>query len=295
MTNDRLVQLTSKASVLVALILTLAKLYAVYTTHSLGILSSLFDSSMDMIASIGNLIAVTIAARPADHTYQFGYGKLEAVAALIQSILIGISLLFLMSEAVQRFLSNETTVTHSNVGILVMVFSIVMTLGLTALQRYAIQRTGSLALKADTLHYKTDIAVNVVVLISLCLNTYYTNIDTIACIGICGFVMWATRHIISESLAVLLDKEINTQDQTTIIAILNNHPSVKGFHNFRTRSSGKRIFIEAHIEMDPKLTLVEAHNIAHDLKDAVEAVFPHSEMIVHQDPAGYDESSERRF
>lgn len=295
MTNDRLVQLTSKASVLVALILTLAKLYAVYTTHSLGILSSLFDSSMDMIASIGNLIAVTIAARPADHTYQFGYGKLEAVAALIQSILIGISLLFLMSEAVQRFLSNETTVTQSSVGIWVMVFSIVMTLGLTALQRYAIQRTGSLALKADTLHYKTDIAVNVVVLISLCLNTYYTNIDTIACIGICGFVMWATRHIISESLAVLLDKEINTQDQTTIIAILNNHPSVKGFHNFRTRSSGKRIFIEAHIEMDPKLTLVEAHNIAHDLKDAVEAVYPHSEMIVHQDPAGYDESSERRF
>ncbi|QOL20438.1 cation diffusion facilitator family transporter [Candidatus Bodocaedibacter vickermanii] len=295
MTNDRLVQLTSKASVAAAFMLIIAKLYAVYTTHSLGILSSLFDSSVDMIASIGNLIAVTIAARPADHKYQFGYGKLEAVAALIQSILIGASLLFLVSEALQRFFSNDITVTHSTTGIWVMALSIVMTLGLTAFQRYTIQRTQSLAIKADMLHYKTDTAVNIVVLISLFLNTYYNNIDTIACIGICGYVMWATRHIVVESLEVLLDKEINVKDQSNIKAILNNHPSVKGFHNFRTRSSGKRIFIEAHIEMDPKLTLVEAHNIAHDLKDAVEAVYPHSEMIVHQDPVGYDESSERRF
>lgn len=295
MTNDRLIQLTSKASVAVAFILIIAKLYAVYATSSLGVLSSLFDSSMDMISSIGNLIAVTIAARPADHRYQFGYGKLEAVAALIQSILIGVSLLFLVSEAVQRFFSNETTVTQSTVGIWVMVLSIVMTLALTAFQQYTIQRTQSLAIKADTLHYKTDIAVNVVVLISLFLNTYYNNIDTFACIGICGYVIWATRHIISESLDVLLDKEISIEDQSKIKAILNNHLSVKGFHNFRTRSSGKRIFIEAHIEMDPKLTLVEAHIIAHDLKDAVEAVYPHSEMIVHQDPVGYDESSERRF
>jgi ferrous-iron efflux pump FieF len=295
MTNDRLVQLTSKASIAVALILTLAKLYAVYTTHSLGILSSLFDSSMDMIASIGNLIAVTIASRPADHKYQFGYGKLEAVAALIQSMLIGVSLLFLASEAVQRFLSSDIDVTHSTVGIWVMVLSIVMTLGLTTFQRYTIQRTQSLAIKADALHYKTDIAINIVVLVSLFLNTYYNAIDTFACIGICGFIMWSTRHIIVESLEVLLDKEINTDDQTKIIAILNNHPSVKGFHNFRTRSSGKRIFIEAHIEMDPKLTLVEAHVIAHELKDAIEAAYPHSEMIVHQDPFGYDESYERKF
>lgn len=106
---------------------------------------------------------------------------------------------------------------------------------------------------------------------------------------------WETRHIVIESLEVLLDKEINAEDQTKITAILLAHPSIKGFHNFRTRSSGKRIFIEAHIEMEPHLTLVEAHRIAHQLKDAVEAVYPHSEMIVHQDPVGYDESSERRF
>jgi ferrous-iron efflux pump FieF len=295
MTNDRLIQLASKASVGVALLLTLAKIYAVYETQSLSILSSLFDSSMDMVASIGNLIAVTFAARPADKKYQFGYGKLEAVSALIQSILMIASLLFLITEAVQRFFTSTTTVTHPAVGMWVMVFSILITLGLTAFQRYTIQHTQSLAIKADALHYKTDLAVNIIVMISLYLNRFYTSFDTFACIGICGYVMWSTRPIIMESLEVLLDKEINTEDQAKIIAILNNHPSVKGFHNFRTRSSGKRIFIEAHVEMDARLTLVEAHIIAHELKDAVEAIYPYAEMIVHQDPAGHDSSYERRF
>lgn len=295
MTNDRLVQLASKASVSVALILILAKVYAVYETQSLSILSSLFDSSLDMVASIGNLIAVTFAARPADKKYQFGYGKLEAVSALIQSILMIASLLFLISEAVQRFFTSTTTLTHPEVGIWVMVFSIVITLVLTALQRYTIQRTQSLAIKADALHYKTDLAVNIIVIISLYLNQFYQSFDTFACIGICIYIMGSTRLIIMESLEVLLDKEINTHDQSKIIDILNHHPSVKGFHNFRTRSSGKRIFIEAHIEMDANLTLIEAHRIAHELKDAVEAVYPYAEMIVHQDPADHDISYERRF
>lgn len=295
MTNDRLIQLTSKASVTVALLLTLAKIYAVYQTQSLSILSSLFDSSMDMLASIGNVIAVTMAARPANHKYQFGYGKLEAVSALIQSILMIVSLLFLITEAIQRFATSETTVMHPEVGIRVMVFSIILTVALTAFQRYTVKKTNSLAIKADTLHYQTDLAVNIVVLLSLFLNRFYTNFDTFSCLGICLYVIWSTRPIIAESLEVLLDKEINPEDQAKIIAVLNHHPSVKGFHNFRTRSSGKRIFIEAHIEMDSKLTLIEAHIIAHELKDAVEAIYPHAEMIVHQDPLGYDAHYERRF
>jgi ferrous-iron efflux pump FieF len=295
MTNDRLVQLASRASVCVAIILIIAKIYAVYQTQSLSILSSLFDSSLDMVASIGNLIAVTFAARPADKKYKFGYGKLEAVSALIQSILMIASLLFLITEAIQRFFTSVTTVTHPEVGIWVMVFSILITIGLTTFQRYTIKRTQSLAVKADALHYKTDLAVNIIVMISLYLNRFYTNLDTVACIGICVYVMWSTRLIIMESLEVLLDKEIDSKDQAKIIAILNQHPSVKGFHNFRTRNSGKRIFIEAHIEMDSNLTLVEAHRIAHEIKDAVEAIYPYAEMIVHQDPAGHDSFYESRF
>lgn len=295
MTDDQLVRLTSKSSVAVAFVLTLAKLYAAYKTQSLSVISSLFDSSIDMLASIGNLIAVIIASKPADKKYQFGYGKLEAVSALVQSLLIIISLLFLIGEAIPCFISKQVSVSHSEIGIAVMISSIVLTLGLTLLQRYTIKRTKSLVIKADSLHYNSDLAVNIAVVISLSLSAYYAYIDPIICICISGYMIWTTREIISESLAILLDKEIAHQDQLQIIRTINQHPNVKGFHNFRTRSSGKRIFIEAHIEMDPKLTLVEAHMIAHELKDAIEAIYPHSETIVHQDPIGYDSLSERRF
>lgn len=295
MTNDQLVRITSQSSIAVAFVLTITKLYAAYTTNSLSIISSLFDSSIDMLASIGNLIAITMAAKPADKKYQFGYGKLEAVSALIQSLLIIVSLLFLIGEAIPRFLNPQSPINQPEIGIAVMILSIVLTLGLTAFQRYTINRTQSLVVKADSLHYKTDLAVNIVVLTSLTLSPYFAYIDAIMCVCISGYMIWTTKEIIGESLAILLDKEIDYQDQLQIIKIINQHPKISGFHNFRTRSSGKRIFIEAHIEMDPKLTLVEAHNIAHELKDEVEALFPHSEMIVHQDPIGHDSLSEQRF
>lgn len=295
MDNYRLTQIASQSSVAVALILTCAKIYAVYTTQSLSILTSLFDSSIDMVASIGNLIAITVANKPASSKFQFGYGKLEAVSALIQSILIIVSLLFLIAEAAQRFFQNDANVIHAQVGINVMIISIFLTIGLMIFQNYVIKRTKSIAIKADSLHYKTDLAVNSVVIISLLLSPYYAHIDSFASLCISLYVILSTRHIIKESLSVLLDQEIESKEKQQIIDILNNHPKVLGFHNFRTRTSGKRIFIEAHIEMDPKLSLIEAHHIAHELKDSVEAIYPHAEMIVHQDPAGHDTSSEKRF
>jgi ferrous-iron efflux pump FieF len=295
MTNEQLVRFTSQSSIVVAVTLTLTKLYAAYTTQSLSIISSLFDSSIDMLASIGNLIAITIAAKPADKKYQFGYGKLEAVSALIQSLLIIVSLLFLISEAIPRFLRPQSPISNAEIAISVMIISIFLTIGLTALQRYTIKRTQSLVIKADSLHYKTDLAVNMVVLVSLTLSSYFAYIDSMMCMFICAYMIWSTREIIRDSLAILLDKEIDYQDQLQIIKIINQHPQISGFHNFRTRSSGNRIFLEVHIEMDPKLTLVEAHHIAHELKDQVEALFPHAEMIVHQDPIGHDSMSEHRF
>ena len=295
MNNDHLIQLASRSSVIVALILIIAKSYAVYVTSSLSVLSSLFDSSLDMVASIGNLIAVTIASRPADHKFRFGYGKLEAVSALIQALLIIISLLFLISEAVKRFFQGETSVLQPEFGIGIMAISMLITLGLSIFQHYVVKRTTSIAIKAEALHYKTDLAVNFFVIISLYFSRYYSNIDSISCLIISGYVVWSTRAIITESLAVLLDKEIEYTDKEKILTILRNHPMVKGFHNFRTRTSGKRIFIEAHIEMDPELTLIEAHTISHELKDAVEAVYPHAEIIIHQDPVGYDKTPEKQF
>lgn len=295
MHNDNLVKLASRASVAVSSILTIAKLYAIYDTNSLSILSSLLDSSFDLAASVTNMIAITIAARPADLTFRFGYGKLEAVSALMQSILMILSVAYLVFESITRLFQPDQEVVHTFTGTVVMAVSVGFTLILITFQHYVIQRTHSIAIRADALHYRTDLLVNIAVLISIYLTQYLGFIDSIMCIVISLYVVISTRHILTESLNVLLDREINQADQTAIKDILTRHPNVRGIHNFRTRTSGNKIFIEAHIEMESTLTLIQSHHIANELKDAVEAAYPAAEVLIHQDPAGNDIGNERLF
>ncbi len=290
--RNKLVQHASRASVFVALTLTALKIYAVYATQSLSILSSLLDSFMDLLASLGTLVAVTFANRPADKKFRFGYGKLEAIAALSQSILIIVSVLLLIAEALQQFFKHKQQLEHPGIGIIVMCISIALTLCLTLFQQHVIKHTNSIAIKADALHYKTDIAVNIAVLISLYLSQFYPGIDSISCLMISIYIIWATKDIIKESLGILLDKEINHSDREKIINLITSHPKILGLHNLRTRTSGKRVFIEVHLEMNPNLTLIEAHTLSHEIKDLVEANFPGSEIITHQDPAGHDPEPE---
>lgn len=292
MHRNTLVKLASKASVSIALFLTALKVYGFYKTHSLSILSSLFDSGVDMLASVASLISITFAAKPADSSFRFGYGKLEAVAALIQSIVIIVSLLFLTTEVVQRLAYNESVVYDVNVGLNIMFASIILTLLLTTFQAYVIKKTDSIAIKADSVHYKTDLVLNMGVIASLYLSQYFVAIDAIFCLIVVLYVMWSMRTIISDSLKVLLDKEIDTLTRNDIIKIIDQHQQTLGFHNFRTRTSGNRVFIEAHIEMDPNLTLIDAHNIAHDLKDKIQEKYPDTDIILHQDPKGHDKPND---
>jgi ferrous-iron efflux pump FieF len=288
-----LMKMTSRMSVIVALVLTALKLYAVYVTDSLSILSSLFDSCMDMLASVGNLFAITLAARPADQQYRFGYGKLEAVSALVQSMFVLMSVLFILWEAFQRAM-NPVVINEIDLGLRVMVVSIVLTLMLIALQNYTVRKTGSLAIKADALHYRTDLAVNFAVIASLYLSKYIPLLDSLCCMGIGIYVIFSTREIVRESLWVLLDREIPKYDQQTIMEIIRQYPGVLGFHNFRSRSSGRKIFIETHVEMDPGMTLRQADVLAQGIRVEVERIYPNAEILVHQDPAG-DDPTEVRF
>lgn len=292
MHRNTLIKLASKSSVGVAIFLTLLKIYAFYQTQSLSVLSSLFDSGIDMLAAIASFISITFAAKPADSSFRFGYGKLESVAALIQSIVIIISLLFLSTEVIQRISENENVINNVNTGLWVMLVSTFMTLLLTAFQSYVIKKTDSIAIKADAVHYKTDIALNIGVIASLYLSQYFIAIDAVFCLLVVIYVMWSMKSIISDSLKVLLDKEIDTPTRNNIIKIIEKHSQILGFHNFRTRTSGNRIFIEAHIEMKPSLTLIEAHNIAHELKDSIQEKYPDADVLLHQDPEGYDKPSD---
>lgn len=281
----RLLRLATTASVSTASLLIVVKLVAFLLTDSVSILSTLIDSLLDAAASLVNLIAVRHALVPADREHRFGHGKAEPLAAMAQAAFITGSAIFLVIEAVPRFYAPHP-VAREEIGIAVMLFSIVATLALVALQRHVIRRTGSLAISADRLHYVGDLLVNSAVILALLLATQlgWTFADPLFGIGIAAYILYNAWQIASGALDMLMDRELPEEQRARIKAILEGHPGVLGIHDLRTRASGPQIFIQCHIELDESLSLLQAHAIA----DAVEAelcrAFPDAEVIIHQDP-----------
>ncbi|MAI10868.1 MAG: divalent metal cation transporter FieF [Rhodospirillaceae bacterium TMED167] len=278
------------ASVTVASVLIVAKLGAWLATESVSLLASLVDSLLDVGASLVNLFAVRHALQPADREHRFGHGKAEALAGLAQAAFIGGSGVFLILEAIDRFI-NPREVVNSEIGIAVMVLALVLTGGLVLLQSYVVKKTGSIAIAADSLHYRVDILVNVAVIISLFVASfggvpYADPLFAIAIVLYMGFGSW---RIAATSIDDLMDREFPDEDRIRIREIALQHPRVRDVHDMRTRSSGPYSFIQIHLEMDKTLTLIEAHEISDDVMYKVEKEFPKAEVLIHQDPEGVEE------
>lgn len=281
----RLLRLATTASVATAGVLIAVKLVAFLLTDSISILSTLIDSLLDAAASVINLVAVRHALVPADREHRFGHGKAEPLAAVGQAIFITGSALFLLIEASQRFF-NPQPLSHSEVGIAVMVFSIVATLGLVTLQRYVIRRTGSLAISADQLHYTGDLLVNGAVIVALLLAAQlgWRFADPIFGIGIALFILYNAWQIAAGAFDMLMDRELPEEERSRIREVIAAHDGVLGYHDLRTRASGPQIFIQCHIELDSSLSLLQAHAIADDVENQLRDAFPEAEVIIHEDP-----------
>lgn len=281
----RLLRLATVASVATAGMLIVVKLVAFLFTDSISILSTLIDSLLDAAASVVNFIAVRHALVPADREHRFGHGKAEPLAAVGQAIFITGSAVFLLIEAGQRFFSPRE-ISNSEIGIGVMVFSIVATLCLVTLQRYVIRRTGSLAISADQLHYTGDILVNGAVIVALILAAEFgwRFIDPIFGIAIALYILYNAWQIAVGALDMLMDRELPEEERTRIRSVILGHDGVLGLHDLRTRASGPQIFVQCHIELDPGLSLLTAHDIADDVENELRDAFPGAEVIIHQDP-----------
>ena len=278
------------ASVAVASVLILIKTGAWFATDSLSLLSSLVDSILDAGASLVNLFAVSHALQPADNEHRFGHGKAEALASLTQAAFIAGSGAFLLLESVDRFVKPQE-ISNSDIGIVVMVISIVMTLLLVGFQTYVVSKTKSIAINADSLHYRADILVNIAVIASLILsvNLGWTMADPIFALLIIFYMSIGAYKIGVQALDVLMDREFPDEDRKRIKEIAESHESVLNVHDMRTRSSGATSFIQFHAEMPKNISLSEAHEIADEVMYMVEEVFPNTEVLIHQDPEGVDE------
>ncbi|MFM4977459.1 cation efflux pump FieF [Aeromonas rivipollensis] len=281
---SRWVTLASTAAVVTATLLILGKLIAWLMTDSSSLLASLTDSFMDVSASIINLLAIRYALAPADEEHRFGHGKAESLAGLIQSAFISGSALLLMMHGISSML-NQVPVVRLEAGIWVSVGSILLTLLLVSFQSLVIRKTNSVAIKADMLHYRSDLLLNAGVLVALVLagqGWYWA--DGLFAILIGLFLVWGAVQIGYESVQALLDRQLPEEEQARIMALCCAVEGVHGVHDLRTRQSGPTRFVQLHLELDDQLPLVKAHQIADEAELAVRQSFERMEVIIHMDP-----------
>lgn len=280
-----LLKLASVASVMTAGFLIVAKLIAWYVTGSVGLLASLVDSVMDSIASLINLFAIRYSLQPADAEHRFGHGKAEPLAGLAQAAFIAGSAIFLIFHAIDR-LRLAQPLEHVGVGVGVMVLAIVLTLVLLAIQHYVIRKTDSTAIRADSLHYATDLLTNVSILLALYLTTLgWTWADPVFAIAVAIYIFYSAFHIGHDAFQQLMDRELPADILQKIQETAMSHPEVTGTHEMRTRQAGHTRFVQLHLELDEDMSLKRAHEIADEVEMEIKAFLPGAEVLIHQDPA----------
>lgn len=273
------------AAVVAATTIIVAKLIGWFMTSSLSILATLVDSLLDIVASIMNLLAVSYALQPPDEDHRFGHEKAEDIAAFTQAAFITGSALFVIATALRRFFTPE--VVHPNIiGIYVMVFSVCVTGALVYFQSYVIKRTQSAAIKADSLHYFSDLITNFCIIIALIIQQYWPVkwLDPCLAVIISGYMIKSGWHIAISAFNNLMDREFDNEQREKIFHIIHAHPEVKGVHDLKTRWAGNKPFIQFHLELDGDMPLRQAHTIADEIESKVLEAFPYAEIFIHQDP-----------
>jgi ferrous-iron efflux pump FieF len=277
-------KLASSLSLAVAFLLVLAKTWGWMQTHSVSVLASLIDSSTDLLVSFLSFLAIRYALKPADEDHPFGHGKAEALAALAQALMLTGSALYLLLSALGQFYTPRPLETL-DLGIIAMLFSLVMTIMLVMVQRIAIAKTNSVALKADALHYVTDILSNGVVLITLFLVFLgWDWLDPTMAIVVAGYVLFSAWKIAIESLDQLMDKQVSGEVALSIIQAAESVNEVLRAHNVRVRQSGANYVIQVYIDLPEQLSLQNAHHVGDQVRAQICQRFPNSDVLIHEEP-----------
>lgn len=280
----RLVKSAALAATALASSLLLIKIVAWYQTGSVSLLAALVDSLVDIAASLTNLLVVRYSLQPADAEHTFGHGKAESLAALAQSMFISGSALFLFLTGFQHLYAPQT-LRDPGVGVVVTVIALVSTLMLVTYQRWVVRKTRSQAVRADMLHYQSDVMMNGAILIALGLSWYgFQRADALFALGIGVYILYSALRMGYEAVQSLLDRALPDDERQAIIAVVSSWPGVKGAHDLRTRQSGPTRFIQLHLEMDDTLPLREAHRLADQVEQALRQRFTGADVVIHLDP-----------
>jgi len=274
----------------VATVLVFVKLIIGIASGSVAVLASAIDSLLDMAVSLFNFFAIKKSEEEPDDMYQYGKGKIQAIAAVIEGTVITISGIYIMYVAFKK-LNEGTITTLLTPSIFAMLFSIVVTYFLVQYLLKTAKETDSIVIKADALHYKTDLWSNAAVLVALGLVwlTGLDSIDAIFGLGIGIYIIYSAYEIIVDGIEILLDRALDGKTVAKIGEIISGHPEVTSYHWLKTRTDGNANFVEFHMVLRPNMLLLEAHRIADEVEDKIMLLEPNKKWIItpHFDP--YDD------
>lgn len=288
--NDKIKSTTSalKISIATAGALALMKFGAGFFTHSMAVTASALDSAMDMASSFVNLIAVRKAAKPPDEDHAYGHGKIESLASLFQSLVIGLSGLFVAFESVRRFVKGAV-LRDIESGIAVMVTAVIVTSLLVLRLNQAAKSSESLILSTEKLHYTMDVLTNGSAIAALLLVKFTGSVlwDLLCSLAVALYIFKTSYKIFRQSVDELLDKSLSSISKEAIEKIIYEaNPSFRRLHNFRSRSVGHQIFIDFHVEIRGEENFRKAHRMTEDLIDKIHEKYPGADVTVHYDPEG---------
>lgn len=271
-------------SVLAAVFLTGFKLLIGLLTGSLGILSEALHSGLDLIAALITYFSVRISDKPADYNHHFGHGKVENLSAFVETILLLITCIWIIYEALKRLLTGETHIEVNAWSYIVVISSIIIDISRSRALNKVARKYNSQALEADALHFSTDIFSSGVVGIGLiCAHFGFFFADSIAALVVALIVIYVSFRLGKKAINVLLDTApLSSYDK--IKSVLKDIKEITNFHDIRIRTSGADTFIEVNIHVNPGLSIEEAHNISHKAEKEIIKIIDRCEIHIHTEP-----------
>jgi len=279
-------------SVIAALSLTGFKLVIGLLTNSLGILSEAAHSGFDLIAAIITLVAVRVSSKPADDQHLYGHGKVENLSALVETVLLLITCIWIIHEAISRLFFKVVHVEVTFWSFIVIVASIIIDFSRSRLLFRTARKYKSQALEADALHFQTDIWSSAVVLLGLVgvtISRYipklniFEKLDAVAALGVAGIVIYISFELGKRTIHALLDTAPSGM-QARIKKIVEKKPEVIDCHNIRIRASGPNLYIDVHVHMDGRHTLKRVHRLTDEIEESIHKIIPDADITIHPEP-----------
>jgi cation diffusion facilitator family transporter len=285
--SARLTRRITALSVATSLVLTVLKAVVWVAGGSVAILASLADSGLDLIAALGTFVAVRYAAAPPDAEHRFGHGKAEAFASLVQAGLVFASAALIAQEAIRHFIEPHR-LEHQGWGVAVMAISTVLTLLLVTAQTRVLRRTRSVAVSGDRAHYAADLVSNLTALVAIGASALFgiSGFDAAGGIVVAAVLLWGAVSVFRQASDELMDRELPDDARARIVSLMTADARLTGVHQLRTRAAGPTVHIQMHADLDPELSLENAHEVVVAAEKRVLEAFPNADIIIHADPRG---------